>query len=89
MTNREQKEGKRDIAIRGKKWSMSLTENQQFVVEGLPNISAVLAKRLLHHFGSIKGIVNATEEELCEVHGIGTQIAADIMKVLHSEYSEE
>ena len=68
---------------------MSLVENQQFVVEGLPNISAVLAKRLLHHFGSVRGIVNASEEELCEVQGIGKNIASDIVKLLNSDYMEE
>jgi len=50
---------------------MSLNERQQFLVEGLPNVSAVLAKRLLMHFGSIKDIANASEEELQEVEGIG------------------
>jgi Fanconi anemia group M protein len=88
MANREQRESKREVAIRGEKWSMSLQENQQFIVEGLPNISVVLAKRLLRHFGSIHALVNATEEELCEVQGIGKTIAADIVKVLRSEYTE-
>ena len=89
MAQREQLEGHRDVAIRGRKWSMSLMENQQFMIEGLPNISAVLAKRLLQHFGSIRGIMNASEQELCEVHGVGKTIAADIVKVVNAEYLEE
>ena len=68
---------------------MSLIEKQQFLVEGLPNVSAVLAKRLLTHFGSVKDIVDASEKELQEVDGIGKNIASDIIKLLHAEYLEE
>jgi Fanconi anemia group M protein len=88
MASREQREGKRAVAIRGEKYAMSLPEHQRFIVEGLPNISVVLAKRLLQHFGSIHAVVNASEEELSEVQGIGKTIAADIVKVLRSEYTE-
>jgi Fanconi anemia group M protein len=89
MANREQKQGNKAIAIRGEKWSMSTPEQQQFIIEGLPNISAVLAKRLLQNFGSVKAIVNATEEDLCEVHGIGKNIASDIVKLLNSDYIKD
>ena len=68
---------------------MSLKERQQFLVEGLPNVSAVLAKRLLEHFGSIKDIANASEEELRQVEGIGKNIALDINKVLKTNYLED
>ncbi|UCD13270.1 MAG: DEAD/DEAH box helicase family protein [Thermoplasmatales archaeon] len=86
MANREQKEGDKAVAIRGEKWSMSTPEQQQFIIEGLPNVSAVLAKRLLQSFGSVKAIANASEEELCAVQGIGKNIAAEIVRLLNSEY---
>jgi Fanconi anemia group M protein len=89
MANREQKQGNKAVAIRGEKWAMSTPEQQQFIIEGLPNVSAVLAKRLLQNFGSVKAIVNATEEDLCEIQGIGKNIAADIIKLLNSEYLKE
>jgi Fanconi anemia group M protein len=89
IAKREQKEGKKTVAIRGKKTMMSLNERQQFLIEGLPNISAILAKRLLFHFGSIRDIANATEEELLEVNGIGKNIATEIIKVLNSNYLEK
>ncbi len=60
MAHREQKEGDRAIAIRGEKPAHSIPEQQQFLVEGLPNVSAVLAQRLLQHFGSIKSLANAS-----------------------------
>lgn len=86
MAHREQKIGNRAVAIRGEKWATSLHEQQQFIIEGFPNISVVLAQRLLQHFGSIRAIANATEEDLCEVHGIGRTIAQEIIRVLNAEY---
>jgi ERCC4-related helicase len=89
LAKREQKEEKKAVAIRGEKTQMSLNERQQFLVEGLPNVSAVLAKRLLMHFGSIKDIANASEEELQEVEGIGKNIASEIIKLLNSDYLDK
>jgi len=89
MAQREQKEGDRAIAIRGEKTAHTIAEQQQFLVEGLPNISAVLAKRLLQHFDSIRSLANASEEDLCQVNGIGKNIAADILKILNAEYLKE
>lgn len=89
MAQREQREGKKSVAVRGEKTAMSLKERQQFVVEGLPNVSAILAKRLLDHFGSVAAIVNASEEELQEVSGIGKNIAADILELLHAQHLEK
>ena len=88
MAKREQKDANRSVAIRGDKWSMSLTEHQQFIVESLPNVSSVLAQRLLNHFGSIRAIANASEKDLCSVHGIGKKIAEELIKVLNTEYKE-
>ncbi len=86
MAHREQKEGDRAVAIRGQKPAHTISEQQQFLIEGLPNISGILAQRLLQHFGNIKSLVNATEEDLCQVNGIGKNIALDILKILNAEY---
>lgn len=89
IAKREQKEDKKSVAIRGEKTQMSLKERQQFLLEGLPNVSAVIAKRLLNHFGSIKDIANASEDELMEVSGIGKGIATEIIQVINSNYLED
>ena len=89
IAKREQKENKRVVAVRGEKHQMSLQERQQFLIEGLPNVSGVLAKRLLTHFGSIRGIINASEKELQEVEGVGKNIASEIVKLLNSNYLED
>ena len=89
IAQREQKEDKKSIAIRGDKTQMSIRERQQFIIEGLPNVSAVIAQRLLSHFGSIKGISNASEKELLEVKGVGKNIAKDITNIINANYLED
>lgn len=89
IAKREQKEKKSEIPVRSERKSLTLTELQRFVVEGLPGVSAVLAKRLLDHFASVERVMQASEEELMEVHGIGTEKARDIRKVLEADYISE
>jgi len=88
IATREQKKDNKVVAVRGGKTQMSLKERQQYLIEGLPNVSAVLAKRLLKYFGSVRGISNASEEELIQVAGVGKGIATEIIKVLNSDYFE-
>jgi Fanconi anemia group M protein len=88
IATREQRQDNKAVAVRGEKPQMSLKERQQYLVEGLPNVSAVLAKRLLNHFGNVRDIANASEEELIQVAGVGKGIATEIIKVLNSDYFE-
>ncbi len=88
IAKREQREEKKEVAVRGEKPQMSIKERQQFIIEGLPNVSSVIAKRLLSHFGSVRQIVNASEEQLLEIKGIGKNIASDIIKLLNTDYFE-
>jgi Fanconi anemia group M protein len=85
IAKREQGEG-RPVGMRGEKGSMSLSERQQFIIEGLPGISATLAQRLLGHFGSVKAVLEADEIQLCEVRGIGKTIAKGIVETLQSGF---
>jgi Fanconi anemia group M protein len=85
MAKREIAEG-RTVGLRGDKVSMSLKERQQFIIEGLPGVSATLAQRLLDHFGSVEAVMKASEKDLCEVKGIGDTIAKNIAEVIKSGY---
>lgn len=85
---REQIKDKKSVSLRGEKTSMSIQEQQQFIIEGLPNVSSTIAKRLLSNFGTIKAIVNATEDELQEINGIGKHIALKMIEILNSEFDE-
>ncbi len=85
---REQKEKDRIPTIRGEKKVMSLKEKQLFIVEGLPEVSSVLSRRLLRKFGSIFGVFNADEIELKEVEGVGEIKAKKIREVIDSQYED-
>ncbi|GAH99502.1 unnamed protein product [marine sediment metagenome] len=86
IARREQVGEAREVAIRGEPKSLALPEQQRFVVEGLPGVSAVLAKRLLEHFGTVERVIAASEDELRQVRGIGREKAKKIKLVLNSRY---
>jgi Fanconi anemia group M protein len=86
IARREQTELAREVAVRGEAKGLTLPEQQRFIVEGLPGVSAVLAERLLSHFGTPERVMAASEEELQEVPGIGKVKAREIRRVLSSQY---
>lgn len=89
IAKREQEEGHRMIALRGEKTALTLAEKQRFIIESLPNVSSVLAERLLLHFGSVKNVIEASENELKKVEGIGKKKAQEIRKVIVSKYEKK
>jgi Fanconi anemia group M protein len=89
IARREQLVESREVPVRGEPKGLTLSEHQRFVVEGLPGVSAVLAKRLLEHFGTVERVMCASEEELKQVHGIGREKAKAIRKILASTYETE
>jgi len=89
MAGREQLKVRKEVALRGNKHFLSMKERQQYVIEGLPFISAVSAKKLLDYFGSVRRVINATEKELCEVEGIGKKKAKLIKEVIDMKWEEE
>ncbi|MGQ9788181.1 MAG: ERCC4 domain-containing protein [Candidatus Hadarchaeaceae archaeon] len=86
IARREQISEKREVAVRGEPKKFSLPECQRYIVEGLPGVSAVLAKRLLDHFGTVERVMCASDEELRKVNGIGKEKAREIRKVLTASY---
>lgn len=85
---REQLHEKREIPIRTERKPLTLREKQLYVIESLPHIGAVNAKKLLRKFGSVKNVINASEKELMKVEGIGEKIAKDIKEVTDSKFEE-
>ena len=82
----EQKGNAGPIQIRTERKPDNLWEQQQFIVESLPNIGPVTAKKLLEKFGTVRAILNASSDELQEVEGIGLKTAENIVKVIDSKY---
>ena len=65
---------------------VTLAQQQEYVIASLPGIEVKLAKSLLQKFGSVAEIMNATEEQLQKVELIGQKKAAEIRKIIDSEY---
>ena len=83
---REQKGDKTPITLRTERKPTNIWEQQVFIIESLPNIGPIHAKNLLEHFGTVSNVINASEDELQEVEGIGKKTAKNIRKVLDSKY---
>ncbi len=86
IVKREQKEGRGEIQIRGDKRVLTMGEQQESIIAGLPKVNIVLARRLLQEFKSVEKVFNAREEELTRVQGVGEKIARDIRRVITALY---
>jgi Fanconi anemia group M protein len=86
IAKREQGERGREFSIRGEKKPLSDRELKEFIVAGLPGVGTQLAKNLLEEFKNVKGVVNASSEELQNVEKIGKKKAEDIRKILDEKY---
>jgi Fanconi anemia group M protein len=64
------------------KKSLNKKEQMQFILEGFPGIGPKTAKKLLENFKSIKGILNASKEELDKIAGK----KADIFRLAEENY---
>ncbi|VVB54826.1 3'-flap repair endonuclease Xpf [uncultured archaeon] len=89
IARREQWESNRETPLRGERKPMLLSERQRFMVESLPNVSSVLARRLLSQYKSVRNLAAADTKSLMKIEGIGAKKADDIHRVLTSEYDEE
>jgi len=86
MAKREQTEEKRDVSLHGKKTSLTLKEQQEYVISSLPEIGPAVARNLLLHFGSVERVMSATREELMEVGLVGPKTADRIREVVNGVY---
>ncbi|HEY9205226.1 MAG TPA: DEAD/DEAH box helicase [Candidatus Methanoperedens sp.] len=86
MAKREQAGVKKDISLHGKKTSLTLKEQQEYVISSLPEIGPAVARNLLLHFGSVERIMAASREELMEVGLVGPKTADRIKEVVSGEY---
>jgi Fanconi anemia group M protein len=86
IARREQLPEFREIPLRGERKPLTLEEKQRYIIESLPNVSAVLAKRLLEKFRTIRGVINASKKELMQVEGIGEGKAKQIKDVVRAIY---
>jgi len=89
MAYREQIKTSTPVALRGSTPTQSLEEQQRYVVEGLPYVSAVSSQKLLDFFGSVRRVVNATIDELQEIEGIGEKKAREIKRIIEARWCND
>tara|TARA_Y100000310_G_scaffold202483_1_gene202680 strand:+ start:15520 stop:16182 length:663 start_codon:yes stop_codon:yes gene_type:complete len=77
---------KKHFSLLKKRKPVSLKEQQEFLVESLPGVGALLAKSLLKKFKSVKKIMNASEKRLQSIEKIGKKKAKDIKDAVEKEY---
>ena len=70
------------VAIRPGRKPKRLNVRQLYVLQGLPSVGPTVANRLLEHFGTIAGVVNASVDQLMEVAGVGRKTANKIREVV-------
>ncbi len=74
------------VPLRGGYRPKRLKSKQLYLLQGLPQIGPLLAKRLIEHFRSVSNVMNASIEELTEIDGIGRVSAEKIREVLDEEF---
>ena len=70
------------VPLRGGYRPKRLKTRKLYILQGLPAVGPMLAKRLMEHFGSVSRVMNAKVNELMKVDGIGKSSAEKIREVL-------
>lgn len=83
---RHQLETPNPFSLRYKPKRVSLPEQQEFAVQGLPSIGDILSKSLLERFGSVRRVMSASERDLIKVPKIGPGKAVRITELLDAAY---
>lgn len=83
---RQEQAGIPEISLVPKRKATDLADLQRRITEMLPGCGTVMARDLLQYFGSVRRIAKATEEELCNVRGVGTKNASEIFKAVNATY---
>lgn len=86
IAKREQEKKRKIFNPHGKRSSLSLKEQQEYLVSSISNIGPVTARNLLAHFGSVQNVILASKEELMEVERVGPMTASKIRDVVGSDY---
>jgi len=86
IAGREQSTADREVSVHGEKGTKTLSEQQEYVVASIAEIGPVTARSLLEEFGTVEGVMIATEDELQAADGVGRVTAERIREVIGSDY---
>jgi ERCC4-related helicase len=86
IARREVERGDRTPRLPLRKAFQSSQEEMEMIIASFPEIGVKNARLLLGEFGSIRAIIDATEEELAQVRGIGEKKAHRIFELSRKNY---
>jgi len=86
IAKREQDEYGKEFSPHRVKKPLTIKEQQEYLISALPGVGPSLARPLLSKFGSVKNIINSTEDELKDVELIGDKKAKKIRDVVDESY---
>jgi Fanconi anemia group M protein len=87
IAKHEQEEYGRDFSPHANRKKTTLKEQQEYIISALPGVGMGLSKSLLKRFGSVRSVVNSTEDELKETEKIGEKKAKTIRDAIDSRYN--
>jgi ERCC4-type nuclease len=82
----EQNEEKREPRLVGLKKAYTDDQWQIFILSSIPGIGVKLAKKLISHFKTVRGVASASVDDLVEVEKIGKKKAERIYSILNAEF---
>ncbi len=74
------------IVFNAKPKMMTVQAQQECIVGAFQGIGPVIAKNVLETFGSVRGVMNASEKELQKVEKIGKAKAKGMRKIIEASY---
>lgn len=89
LARREQKDRDQEVNPHGQKSTETMSDTQEYVVSSVPEVGPVIARELLAHFKSVQAVLNASEDELAEVEGVGEKTATKIVNVATADYTPD
>ncbi|MBN2059281.1 MAG: hypothetical protein JW882_02585 [Deltaproteobacteria bacterium] len=87
LMGRQEETYKDVVPLRGGYRPKRLKSKQLYILQGLPKVGPMTAKRLIEHFKCVSKIMNASIDDLTKVEGVGEISAKKIREVLDAEIS--
>jgi excinuclease ABC subunit C len=70
------------FAVTGMRAKRSNARTKASQLEDIPGVGPKKRAQLLQYFGGVKGVAQASVEDLLQVHGISKSLAAEIYRAL-------
>ncbi|MEO0282099.1 MAG: ERCC4 domain-containing protein [candidate division WOR-3 bacterium] len=87
IAKKEQEQGK-SVVIKGKRKGKQIDELQLQLLCSLPGISNGLSKKITEKFSNIKEFVNADQDEIRKIKGLGKTNAKKIYDIFNQEWKK-